>query len=409
MEKTIFRTLLLALLLSSSLIFSQGNSNFNGQVLYHTNYGLSGVTAYLKTTNGTLLQTAVTDNQGYYTFPNVTPGNYLISFSTTQAMGGVDLSDTYLVWLKLVFNYYLNPIQTLAADVNGSGSVTWSDYFMILISYLNQGNPFPQPWVFQTISTPIPVPARTGFTTGGGSSSGDVNGSLVPDPKSNSIFLESPFVNLTASSTTPVEFDLTSLQDLDLAGMHLSLTIPEGLDIVKVEPAINGAHVFMNGNKLNITWMDSTMQGVRLQEGSPLISIKAIATNPHRDINTYSLKMKEESHLMNTRGEVVNGLKLNLPVLNVSFVDDINCTAYPNPFTGSATIEFNLPSDGQVTVTLFDQAGKQVMEIDNGFQSAGKNQVKFDGTRLLPGVYHYSVRMNNLNQAYTTGTIIKSK
>jgi hypothetical protein len=191
--------------------------------------------------------------------------------------------------------------------------------------------------------------------------------------------------------------------------MHIALVIPEDLEIVKVEPTIKGTHVFISDNKLNITWMDSTLQGVQVQKGTPLISIKAIAKKPHRDINTYSLRMKETSHFINSKGDVVSGLKLSLPVLNVSFVDNLDCSAYPNPFISSATIEFILPRDGQAIVTLFDQAGRQVMEIENAFLSSGKNQVKFDGTRLLPGIYHYSVRMNNMNQAYATGTIIKSK
>ncbi len=55
----------------------------------------------------------------------------------------------------------------------------------------------------------MPNGAREGFTTRGGSS-GDVNGSLVPDPKNSSIFLSNPTLNLTARPSDPIEFKLTS-------------------------------------------------------------------------------------------------------------------------------------------------------------------------------------------------------
>ena len=43
---------------------------------------MSGVNAYLTEAEGSTIDTAITDNEGFYTFFNVAAGNYTISFST---------------------------------------------------------------------------------------------------------------------------------------------------------------------------------------------------------------------------------------------------------------------------------------------------------------------------------------
>ncbi len=409
MEKAIFRILCLAFLLSTISVFSQGETDFTGEVLYHDNYPLSGVNAYLRVEGGSIIDSAVTNNEGIYVFEDVTPGNYVISFSTDEQEGGVDLSDAALV-MQEIFNLVdLDEVQTLAADVNGSGTITWNDYFMIVIGYLNQGNPFPQPWVFQSISTPIPAPARTGVTTGGGSSSGDVNGSLVPDPKSRPIFIESPFMDFTATAENSVEFNLTCTDHQEIAGMHLAFIIPEELEVVEAECAVASASVYVSGDRLNVTWMDENMKGIIINEGTPLLKIKATLKNRSREPKSYSLILKDASHFIDTEGQLIEGLRFTLPVLNVHSLQAMNCSAYPNPFRINTTIEFNIPEDAQMLIALYDQAGRQVKQVANEFYTAGEHSVIIDGTDLFPGIYHYTARLSDNGQNVTTGTIIKSK
>ena len=409
MEKATLRTLCIVLFLASTSVFSQGETDFTGQVLYHYGYPLSGVNAYLHNSAGNVVDTAVTNSTGFYEFADVTPGTYTITFSTQQPEGGIELNDAYLVMLKLMNLYTFTPIQTLAADVNNSGTITWSDYFMILISYLNQGNPFPHPWVFQSITTAIPNESRSIFTTGGGSSSGDVNGSLQPDPKSNPIYIESPFKDITKSPANPLEFSLTCAENTVISGMHLVFDIPEGLEITNVKSAIPSANIYNSGNRLSVTWIDQNRNGVEISNGTPLVMINAQVNRISRNDQSFGIYLKDQSHVIDGEGNIIQGLKLSMPVLNVHFIDQITCSAYPNPFSTSATIEFSQPEDGQIIISLFDQAGRQVQEIANTYFQAGQHQVKVDGTRLFPGIYHYSVRMEGSDQNFVVGTIIKSK
>jgi hypothetical protein len=70
----------------------------------------------------------------------------------------------------------------------------------------------------------------------------------------------------------------------------------------------------------------------------------------------------------------------------------------PNPFSPSTVISFYLPQDGQVTLEVFDAAGRRVGVLIDGMTcSAGITTVTFngmseDGGRLSSGVYFYRLQ-----------------
>jgi hypothetical protein len=408
MEKITLKALGLIFLLMSATAFSQNTEDISGQVLYHDDYPMSGVNAYLVASDGNIINSAVTDIDGVFEFENVPAGNYTVTFSTDQPAGGVELADAFLVMLKLMNQTTLNPVQTLAADVNGSGTITWADYWMILISYLNQGNQFPAPWVFESVQVTIPSESRDGFVLHG-SSSGDVNGSLVPDPKSNSIFLNNPVIELSAGSSDPIAFNLAGGQNLQIVGMHLSIKVPDGLIVTGVESAISAARIFTSDNHIKVTWIDKDQRAYEMTEGSPLLVIQTKAKELSRDGESFSLKLDEESHFINLDGDLVQGVSMILPTINLNLRKESAHSVYPNPFTSYTTVEYQVPQEGQVVIALFDQTGRQVMEIENSIFAAGTHQVKIDGSSLLPGIYHYNIRYSGSEYFIKTGSMIKSK
>lgn len=65
---------------------------------------------------------------------------------------------------------------------------------------------------------------------------------------------------------------------------------------------------------------------------------------------------------------------------------------YPNPFNPVTTIEFDLPKEGNVTLKIFDIAGREVAREINGLRlRTGNYKVHFDGSGLSSGVYFYSL------------------
>lgn len=62
---------------------------------------------------------------------------------------------------------------------------------------------------------------------------------------------------------------------------------------------------------------------------------------------------------------------------------------YPNPFNPATTIGWQLPEAADVSIRVFDQLGRQVGVVAEGFFAAGAHSAAFDGSRLTSGVYLY--------------------
>ncbi len=64
---------------------------------------------------------------------------------------------------------------------------------------------------------------------------------------------------------------------------------------------------------------------------------------------------------------------------------------YPNPFNPSTTIRYRLPAAGKVTIVLYDQTGRRVKTLVDGFQQSGTYALKVDMSGLSSGVYYYRI------------------
>ena len=65
---------------------------------------------------------------------------------------------------------------------------------------------------------------------------------------------------------------------------------------------------------------------------------------------------------------------------------------YPNPFNPSTTIEFALPGNAHVTLSVYDMLGREVAVLVNEERAAGSYRVTFDARSLPSGTYLYSLR-----------------
>jgi mannan endo-1,4-beta-mannosidase len=62
---------------------------------------------------------------------------------------------------------------------------------------------------------------------------------------------------------------------------------------------------------------------------------------------------------------------------------------YPNPFNPTTVVSYQLSTIGEVTLVLFDLLGREIAVLDEGVRSAGRHEVRFDGSRLSSGIYFY--------------------
>ena len=69
---------------------------------------------------------------------------------------------------------------------------------------------------------------------------------------------------------------------------------------------------------------------------------------------------------------------------------------YPNPFNPTTTLEYTLPENMAVQITIFDNLGRVVKNLFNGNQGSGYKKVVWDATDnhgqpVSAGVYMYSI------------------
>jgi hypothetical protein len=96
-----------------------------------------------------------------------------------------------------------------------------------------------------------------------------------------------------------------------------------------------------------------------------------------------------------------NGIELNVDInyqsdmeirrVDISFNSSEIIGVYPNPFTGTTNIEYNLIKDAQVKVIAYDVYGRVVSELANDYQDASVQTITWDASSVKPGIYFINV------------------
>jgi hypothetical protein len=71
---------------------------------------------------------------------------------------------------------------------------------------------------------------------------------------------------------------------------------------------------------------------------------------------------------------------------------------YPNPFNPSTTITYEVPKEEFVTLTVYDEAGKEVLELFHGVRARGRYSESFNAAGLASGVYYYRINAGGFVQ-----------
>lgn len=69
---------------------------------------------------------------------------------------------------------------------------------------------------------------------------------------------------------------------------------------------------------------------------------------------------------------------------------------FPNPFNPETVIRFDLRSQADVRLAVYDMSGRLIKTLLNGNLNAGAHQATFDGSGLAAGVYVYQLSVGNL-------------
>ncbi len=79
---------------------------------------------------------------------------------------------------------------------------------------------------------------------------------------------------------------------------------------------------------------------------------------------------------------------------------ELSSSSYPNPFNPTTTIQFGIPTEGNVTIKVFDIMGREVATLVNQNKQAGTYNVTWDskdnfGNEVSSGIYFYNIRFKD--------------
>ncbi|MFO7446229.1 MAG: T9SS type A sorting domain-containing protein, partial [Ignavibacteriaceae bacterium] len=75
---------------------------------------------------------------------------------------------------------------------------------------------------------------------------------------------------------------------------------------------------------------------------------------------------------------------------------------YPNPFNPTTSINFSLPSEGDVSLVIYNILGKRIKTLVDEYKTAGRYNVSWNGrddngNSVSSGIYFYSLRSSGLS------------
>lgn len=71
---------------------------------------------------------------------------------------------------------------------------------------------------------------------------------------------------------------------------------------------------------------------------------------------------------------------------------------YPNPFNPSTLISYSIPNEAEVRLRIYDNLGRAIFQLANEKQEEGKHEIIFDASKLVSGIYYYSLNVDGFVQ-----------
>lgn len=146
-------------------------------------------------------------------------------------------------------------------------------------------------------------------------------------------------------------------------------------------------------------WFDFGITG---DDGDGICQMEMLPV-PYSFRMTYDGYTKSKKELVSS---VNNYFTFEVADLKSALVDGENAiqmAAYPNPFSGNATIAFELENTQDVTVAVYDVTGKLVEVLQEGMMEAGAQKLIWEGNDVQKGVYF--VRFSSEGKVYNKSIV----
>jgi len=117
-----------------------------------------------------------------------------------------------------------------------------------------------------------------------------------------------------------------------------------------------------------------------------LVELKKIAEEDDVDVKQLKVVITNDIKYEENEGFVDNNDEEKETEVKVS---GYSLNNYPNPFNPTTNIQFTIPKDEHVKLTVYDITGRVVKELVNGYKTAGKYSIEFNANNYASGTYYY--------------------
>lgn len=340
---------------------------------------------------GTTLLPINTNQTGTYTFPAMpVGGSYVVTpEKDDDYKNGVSTLDLVHIQKHLLGIKTLEtPYKMIAADANDSRSITAIDLIelrkLILGIYVELPNNtswrfvdkeyvFPDPYnpwmqVWPETHTLNSLVLGMNHADFFGVKVGDVNNTVKANatsilPRGSGNIMELVIDERQVVAGDVVEVPVYAGSSNSIEGIQFSFDLGSGFELADIRGGqldmTSDNFGWLNNRTLTGSW--SNAEAVRVDASAPLFTLVLNATAGamlSQSIAITTAPTQPEAY--NVEGEIMD--------LNLTFRGADQVLAFellqnePNPFTGHTQIGFIIPESGQVTLTLFDLTGKQLLD-----------------------------------------------
>lgn len=124
-------------------------------------------------------------------------------------------------------------------------------------------------------------------------------------------------------------------------------------------------------------------------------------------VNDYSIYKLVFTDSLTGYGVGFNGaiIKYKYPI-TTPYIEEVDSSPlefvlfqnYPNPFNPVTTINYTLPHEGQVKLTIYDLLGNELAVLENGYRESGSYKVNWNAENLPSGIYYYQLKSGKFIQ-----------
>lgn len=373
----------------------------SGKITYQNNANtpLNNVTVYLRNTNGNILDSVYTNQSGDYDFGFKSKTTYLIDGYSDLAWGGVNSTDALIIQRQIVGLSSFNSLQAKAADINESGNITSIDALLLRKRIVGEINHFPtNDWIF--LKDTIKVEKNNINHLMKSLCAGDVNGNY------SAVFSKSSNIILTQHGEIPadrnqlIELPVIFNNKIQTAAITYMMDYPD--NIIKIENVISSLPGFLykaKAGKLILAW--DSLSPMSFDKNDVLFTMQVRVNREVSEKDHVIFTLDNHSEFADKNANVIDGVSLSVPNIIISpFLDYELSPNFPNPFSKSTEIRYELPEDGMVTLKVYNILGQEIKTVVLAKQKAGSYSVRFDGSGLEGGTYSYKIDVEGKTRKY---------